>query len=100
MSCSACSAAPSAASTVCTQCAQRTSGRVERRLVHTYSSRLLDALAAVAPFELAVGHNGRVWIRSDAAATAVLAQLAILRSQAVADDGHAALVESLAHAHA
>ena len=57
---------------------------------------VLDALGGIAPFELAVGINGRVWVRSDAAAVSVLAQSAITRSQAVPDEQHAALVEEMA----
>lgn len=66
-----------------------------RRLMGT-EVPVLDALANVAPFELAVGVNGRVWISSASAATVVLAQVAILRSQGVADDGHAPLVDAIA----
>lgn len=57
---------------------------------------VLDALGSVAPFELAVGINGRVWINSSAAAAVVLAQSAILRSEGIADAEHSALVEALA----
>ena len=58
---------------------------------------VLDALGARAPFELAVGANHRVWIATSSAAMTVLAQLAILRSQGVADEEQAALVEELSH---
>ena len=61
-------------------------------------SPVLDALGAHAPFELAVGANGRVWLKSESAAMVVLAQTAILRSQGVADEDHEALVEQVAEA--
>ncbi len=66
-----------------------------RRLIGT-DCPVLDALGDVAPFELAVGANGRVWLRSEAAAVTVVAQAAILRSQGIADEEHGALVEELA----
>jgi exosome complex component RRP40 len=60
---------------------------------------VLDALGGLAPFELAVGINGRVWISSSAAAMVVLSQMAILQSQGVPEEEHAALVESLSEAY-
>jgi exosome complex component RRP40 len=60
------------------------------------TSPVLDALGALAPFELAVGANGRVWISSSSAAMVVLSQAAILRSQGVADEDHSKLVDELA----
>lgn len=66
-----------------------------RRLMGT-DCPVLDALGSVAPFELAVGANGRVWVRSEAAAVTVLAQAAVLRSQGIADEQHGALVRDLA----
>jgi exosome complex component RRP40 len=69
-----------------------------RRLLGTDECPVLDALGALAPFELAVGVNGRVWISSSSAAMVVLAQASLLRSQGIADEEHAALVNSLAQA--
>ena len=62
------------------------------------TSPVLDALGALAPFELAVGANGRVWLSSANAAMVVLAQAAILASQGVADEEHGKLVDELANA--
>ena len=68
-----------------------------RRLMST-DCPILDALGNLAPFELAVGVNGRVWVRSEAAAVTVLAQLSILRCEGVADEEHEELVKSLSQA--
>ena len=68
-----------------------------RRLMGLHeTSPVLDALGALAPFELAVGANGRVWLSSSNAAMVVLSQAAILRSQGVADEDHGRLVDELA----
>lgn len=42
---------------------------------------LLDALAEVGPFELAVGVNGRIWVDAEEESMVVLVQAAILQSQ-------------------
>ena len=59
---------------------------------------VLEALGALAPFELAVGANGRVWLSSNVAALIVLAQASILKSQGVDDAQHEELVEEISRA--
>jgi len=59
---------------------------------------ILEALSARAPFELAVGANCRVWLSAASAAVTVLAQAAILRSEAVVDGDHDALVDEISEA--
>ena len=60
-------------------------------------SPLLEALGAVAAFEIAVGMNGRIWLDAEKEATAVLVQTAILQSQGRSPSEHARLVKSLVH---
>ena len=57
---------------------------------------VLEALGSIAPFELAVGANGRVWLDAKTETIVVLAQTAILASQSHARRDHPALVERLA----
>ena len=66
-----------------------------RRLAGADDCPVLEAIGDLAPFELAIGANGRVWISSGSAAVIVLAQLAILQSEGVRDEDHAALVEKI-----
>ena len=68
-----------------------------RRLSGADEYPALEAVGTLVPFELAVGVNGRVWIRSGSAAATVLTQLAILQSERVADEEHARLVEEIMH---
>lgn len=65
-----------------------------RELLAT-DSAVLDALGGVAPFELAIGVNGRVWIAATDVRHAILVQHAVLQSQAVRDDEAAELVDHL-----
>lgn len=57
---------------------------------------VLEALGGHVAFEIAIGANGRVWISSLEPGALVLAQAAILQSQALRDEDHAALVQRLA----
>ena len=65
-----------------------------RQLMST-ESPVLEALGSVAPFEIAVGTNGRVWIDSKEETTIVLAQTAILQSQSHASRDHSAMVQQI-----
>ena len=56
---------------------------------------LLDTLGEVAPFELAVGGNGRVWLSAESESATVLARQATLQSGDVPVEHHAALIRQL-----
>lgn len=58
---------------------------------------LLEAIGSVAPFEIAVGLNGRVWLDSKAETTVVLAQQAIRMSPRHAPQDHFRMVQQLSH---
>lgn len=60
---------------------------------------VLEALGRLVAFEIAIGHNGRVWLSSASPGAVVLAQAAILQSHAIRDEDHAALVQRLALRH-
>ena len=57
---------------------------------------VLEAIGSVAPFEIAVGANGRVWLDAKEERTVVLAQAAILQSQQHPSRDHDKMVQSLA----
>jgi len=57
---------------------------------------VLEALGELAPFELAVGANGRVWLNAEASAMVVLARLAIVQSGGRTPHEQAQLVAQLA----
>eukprot|EP00310_Coccolithus_braarudii_P020082 CAMPEP_0183345248 /NCGR_PEP_ID=MMETSP0164_2-20130417/10741_1 /TAXON_ID=221442 /ORGANISM="Coccolithus pelagicus ssp braarudi, Strain PLY182g" /LENGTH=252 /DNA_ID=CAMNT_0025516375 /DNA_START=18 /DNA_END=776 /DNA_ORIENTATION=- len=57
---------------------------------------VLQALGDLAPFEIAVGANGRIWLHAERPSTVVVAQQAILMSCTMAASEHRQLVEQLA----
>ena len=58
-----------------------------RRLVGAECA-ILDALGSVAPFEIAVGSNGRIWLDAKEDTAIMLAQTAILQSQSLESSKH------------
>jgi len=65
------------------------------RQLETDECEVLQAIGELAPFEIAVGANGRVWLNAERPATLVIAQQAILMSCSRPAAEHAQLVEDL-----
>jgi len=65
-----------------------------RHLTRT-GTPFVDALGAALPLELAIGTNGRVWVRSSAALASIMARTALLCSQYVSEGDLVGLAEAL-----
>ena len=57
----------------------------QARALYDPSCSVLQLIGAHVPYELAVGHNGRVWVNAATAAHAILVRVAVLRSFAFDD---------------
>jgi len=72
-----------------------TSTGMSRMLLSSPTCPVLEALGEKLSFEIAVGHNGRVWVNAPAPSTVILVSNAIMRSESLSGIKQRAMVENL-----